>query len=133
MNPYFDSARPHHREHGFVNSDGTSASKPFGALLRWLWNRWRDDLPPPPSRYVNGYAGFPVERPDLTWLAANRTQTSVTWIGHATMLVQLHGVNVLTDPHFSDRAAPVRWAGPKRRVLQAETGAMAPKASEISA
>ena len=39
---------------------------------------------------------------------------SLTWVGHATFLVQLGGVNVLTDPHFARRASPVQWAGPKR-------------------
>jgi N-acyl-phosphatidylethanolamine-hydrolysing phospholipase D len=39
---------------------------------------------------------------------------SVTWIGHATMLVRMDGVTFLTDPIFSERASPVSFAGPKR-------------------
>src|SRR5262245_61501444 len=35
-------------------------------------------------------------------LRENGTRPSVTWIGHASLLVQLDGVNVLTDPVFSD-------------------------------
>jgi L-ascorbate metabolism protein UlaG (beta-lactamase superfamily) len=38
----------------------------------------------------------------------------VTWIGHATALVQIGALRVLTDPQFSERAFPVQWAGPKR-------------------
>jgi N-acyl-phosphatidylethanolamine-hydrolysing phospholipase D len=38
----------------------------------------------------------------------------VTWIGHATTLVQAGGLNVLTDPIFSERASPVQIIGPKR-------------------
>ncbi|UCH11415.1 MAG: MBL fold metallo-hydrolase [Fidelibacterota bacterium] len=38
----------------------------------------------------------------------------VTWIGHATCLVQMNGLNILTDPIFSDRASPVQSAGPRR-------------------
>ncbi len=38
----------------------------------------------------------------------------VTWVGHATVLAQLDGVNVLCDPIWSDRCSPVQWAGPKR-------------------
>jgi L-ascorbate metabolism protein UlaG (beta-lactamase superfamily) len=38
----------------------------------------------------------------------------VTWIGHSTLLIQLDGVNVLTDPHWSGRASPVSFAGPRR-------------------
>ncbi|CAL8322844.1 unnamed protein product [Lota lota] len=38
----------------------------------------------------------------------------VTWLGHATTLVELDGLNVLTDPIFSQRASPVQFVGPKR-------------------
>ena len=38
----------------------------------------------------------------------------VSWIGHSTMLVEIDGYRVLTDPIFSDRASPATWAGPHR-------------------
>lgn len=38
----------------------------------------------------------------------------VTWIGHATVLVQTQGINILTDPIWSERASPFSFAGPKR-------------------
>jgi len=38
----------------------------------------------------------------------------VTPVGHATFLIQLDGLNILTDPIWSDRCSPVSWAGPKR-------------------
>jgi L-ascorbate metabolism protein UlaG (beta-lactamase superfamily) len=38
----------------------------------------------------------------------------VTPVGHATFLVQMDGLNILTDPIWSDRCSPVSWAGPKR-------------------
>jgi L-ascorbate metabolism protein UlaG (beta-lactamase superfamily) len=38
----------------------------------------------------------------------------VTWIGHATVLVQVAGLNILTDPIWSERASPFSFAGPKR-------------------
>lgn len=41
---------------------------------------------------------------------------SVTWIGHATAMVQLGGITLLTDPVFSERASPFSFAGPKRHV-----------------
>jgi len=37
-----------------------------------------------------------------------------TWIGHASVLVQMPGLNLLTDPQWSYRASPVTWAGPHR-------------------
>ena len=41
---------------------------------------------------------------------------SITWIGHATALWKVNGLNVLTDPVFSARTAPVAFAGPQREV-----------------
>lgn len=38
----------------------------------------------------------------------------VTFVNHATLLLQMDGLNILTDPHFSERASPVSFAGPKR-------------------
>ena len=39
----------------------------------------------------------------------------VTMVGHATLLVQTAGLNLLTDPIWSERCSPVSWAGPRRR------------------
>jgi N-acyl-phosphatidylethanolamine-hydrolysing phospholipase D len=49
-------------------------------------------------------------------LRANGTVPTVTWVGHSTFLVQLAGVNILTDPHWGDRASPIAFAGPRRLV-----------------
>uniref|UniRef100_A0AAY4EXV6 N-acyl-phosphatidylethanolamine-hydrolyzing phospholipase D n=1 Tax=Denticeps clupeoides TaxID=299321 RepID=A0AAY4EXV6_9TELE len=38
----------------------------------------------------------------------------VTWLGHATVLVEMDGLVVLTDPIFSQRASPLQFMGPKR-------------------
>jgi N-acyl-phosphatidylethanolamine-hydrolysing phospholipase D len=51
---------------------------------------------------------------DGSALKHNRTDTTVTWIGHSTIFLQLDGLNILTDPQWSDRASPVTFAGPKR-------------------
>lgn len=42
------------------------------------------------------------------------TGLRLTWLGHATTLVELDGVRVLTDPMWSDRASPLPWVGPRR-------------------
>ncbi len=41
-------------------------------------------------------------------------EASLSWIGHSTFLLRLPGLNVLTDPVFSQRCSPVQFAGPKR-------------------
>ncbi len=39
---------------------------------------------------------------------------AITFIGHATFLIRMCGLTILTDPIFSDRCSPVTWAGPRR-------------------
>jgi L-ascorbate metabolism protein UlaG (beta-lactamase superfamily) len=39
----------------------------------------------------------------------------VTLVNHSTVLLQQQGVNILTDPIWSERASPVSWAGPRRK------------------
>lgn len=53
-----------------------------------------------------------IQNPDQ----CGQTGTSVraTWLGHATVLVEMEGLLVLTDPIFSQRASPVAFMGPKR-------------------
>jgi L-ascorbate metabolism protein UlaG (beta-lactamase superfamily) len=38
----------------------------------------------------------------------------ITWIGHATSIMEIDGIRVLIDPVWDKRAAPVSWIGPKR-------------------
>lgn len=51
---------------------------------------------------------------DPAFLKANRSVPTLTWVGHATFLLQVEGLNVLTDPVFSHRVSPFRFAGPER-------------------
>lgn len=80
-------------------------------VLRWSWERFRSDLPPDPDP-----DRLPRSDPDLAHprVPADSAELRITWIGHASFLLQLPGVNILTDPVFSDRASPVQWAGPRR-------------------
>src|SRR5215475_11514533 len=51
-------------------------------------------------------APLPSARPDLDAFRVNGHEATVTWIGHATLLVQLDGVNFLTDPTWAGRSGP---------------------------
>ena len=59
-------------------------------------------------------AHLPRVENDGSALRSNRTDATVTWVGHSTLLIQLDGVAILTDPQWSERASPVTFAGPKR-------------------
>ena len=60
-------------------------------------------------------APVPVARTDPAALAvAPASGLRVTWFGHSSMLVEIDGVRLLTDPIWSERASPVEWIGPHR-------------------
>jgi N-acyl-phosphatidylethanolamine-hydrolysing phospholipase D len=60
--------------------------------------------------------GLAVVANDGSEVRHNGTAPTVTWVGHSTFLVQIDGVNLLTDPHWGDTASPVRFAGPRRLI-----------------
>jgi L-ascorbate metabolism protein UlaG (beta-lactamase superfamily) len=62
----------------------------------------------------NPPGALPLERPHETWTRAPDTGFRTTWLGHSTVLLEMDGRRVLTDPVFGERASPVRFAGPKR-------------------
>lgn len=109
VNPYYDATKPHHTREGFRNRHLEGPIGPDGGFWRWQWERWWADLP------ADEPARVPRATPDLAYLQANRRDVSVTWLGHATALWQVGGLNILTDPHFGTRASPVSFAGPERR------------------
>ncbi|MEO8620148.1 MAG: MBL fold metallo-hydrolase [bacterium] len=65
-------------------------------------------MPTPPR------GSFETTTPLIAYPRATSSQFTATWIGHSTILMQIGGLNVLTDPVFSERAFPVQWAGPQR-------------------
>lgn len=93
QNPWFDARRPHHTSEGFRNL--VQGENPPGALQRWRDERKASGLPLPP---VEGYPAFQ----DKWWQPADfSTQDdAVWWLGHATLLLRLNGLNLLTDPVF---------------------------------
>ena len=108
-NPYYDPEKPHHTPTGFKNLHGTF-NKTAGDLWRWKKEQRSKDIKGPEAY------NFPVVQPDIELLKTVTERPRVTWIGHATLLVQWQGKTILTDPHFTRRASPVGWAGPERAV-----------------
>lgn len=80
------------------------AAKNFGDVIKWYFNRdqgeWKELTNiqygmPPPKKIMEG-------------------ELSITFVNHSTFLIQLYGMNILTDPIWSERSSPFSWIGPKR-------------------
>mgnify|MGYP006165786433 CR=1 FL=1 len=69
--------------------------------MKWQWGGGR-------AAWPDGIA-ITQSRP-----AARVDDLTITMVGHATLLIQTAGLNILTDPVWSERASPVSFAGPKR-------------------
>lgn len=100
----------HHRpDGGFRNPWPNSAPGGLRPLLKWVVvDRLRQRRPRDP-----GLPPFTPPQPTFVHRAAPDTVT-VTWVGHATFLLQIGGLNILTDPMWGPRASPVSFAGPRR-------------------
>ena len=103
VSSHFDGRR-------FFNPDGSdsSASSPKSnilspRLLRFLLTddrpKWPDHVPVTPTKPAARVEG---------------EQMRVTWIGHSTALIQTQGMNILTDPIWSNYAGPMAGIGPRR-------------------
>jgi L-ascorbate metabolism protein UlaG (beta-lactamase superfamily) len=91
---HFDGTR-------FFNPGQPATDRTLRQVLRWKTvggaARWPGSLPVAPVRPEPRVAGL-----------------RVTMVGHATALVQAAGLNIITDPVWSERASPFRMAGPRR-------------------
>jgi N-acyl-phosphatidylethanolamine-hydrolysing phospholipase D len=101
----------HHRPGGgYQNPWPGTRPAGFRDFLRWRFvERRSHPLAPNPPR-----DSLPRRQPSIATPRAERGYRSVTWVGHATVLLQLGPVNVLTDPVWSERASPLQWLGPRR-------------------
>ncbi|MGA7809755.1 MBL fold metallo-hydrolase [Bradyrhizobium sp.] len=99
VSDHFDGGR-------FFDPDGVPP-KSLSHVLRWQFGggrkreRWPDWAPSP-------HADTPPAR-------VNGGKVRLSFIGHASWLIQTAALNILIDPVWSTRASPVAWAGPKRR------------------
>ena len=78
------------------------------SILKMMLSRGQT---PDPLTGTDIAAELPIHTP--AWSTSDSSVT-YTWLGHASALVQLYGVNVLLDPVFSERCGPTSWIGPKR-------------------
>jgi len=101
----------HHSASSFRNPFPTFKPHSGWSFLKWQWDRLRGRVPEKPETYH-----FEIDDRAASALRTAATGLRVTWIGHATTLLQVDSVTILTDPIFSERSSPIRIAGPRRKV-----------------
>ncbi len=102
------------------------------ASLAWAGDRFRNLHPimpglrnaavpmPTLAEFICGGEGrvprapLPAVNPLDAWLRPPGSGLRATWLGHSTVLIEIDGLRVLTDPVWGPRASPARFAGPKR-------------------
>ncbi len=100
---YIGAASDHYDGQRFFNPGSDSGNRGALDMLKW--------------KLANGAADWPESVPVTPAKPAARVDGDamvVTVVGHATVLVQTAGLNILTDPVWSERVSPLSWAGPKR-------------------
>ncbi len=76
----------------------------FTDHIKWLWEMKTVEWP----KWIEN----PIQKTPTALVSDG--QLHVTFINHATMLIQMDGMNILTDPIWSDTAGPLSWIGAKR-------------------
>jgi L-ascorbate metabolism protein UlaG (beta-lactamase superfamily) len=82
---------------------GGRPAKELGDALQWMLKRSRGPWP-------KQALPEPGEKPESQVYEG----IHITFVNHSTFLIQADGINILTDPVWSDRTSPFQWAGPKR-------------------
>lgn len=101
-NPYYDGpASDHFDGLRFFNPGHPATDRGLGEIMRW---KLRETAAPWPKSVQVTPA-----KPDLLV-----DDLRITMVGHATLLIQIAGLNLVTDPVWSDRASPLACAGPRR-------------------
>ncbi len=112
-------AAEHHGDRQFIS--GTQKDTP---LWSYMQMRFREGgINTPAAEELKA-----IQKPaDLDLINSFADKPRVTWLGHASTLVQYQGINFLTDPHLSEYASPVPFMGPKRLIAPALSFAELPK------
>jgi L-ascorbate metabolism protein UlaG (beta-lactamase superfamily) len=109
LNPYYSGPVSDHFDGSHFFNPGGVEPGGLRALLKWQFggggnrSRW-------PKAVVSPFL------PAKPMVRVDGEDLRITMVGHASMLIQVAGLNILTDPVWSERASPFSFIGPKRVV-----------------
>lgn len=99
---YKGPATDHFDGKKFINPEGFEA-KGLKDVFKWMLERKR-----------GSWAGMSKGNPGKRPLDFYKDGIRITFVNHSTFLIQVGGLNILTDPIWSRRASPFSWSGPQR-------------------
>lgn len=126
-----EPSKPHHTADGFVNTNGLSGDGGknfFSTMWKFASGQFK---PKPPTIGYEEFEKQSLTKPSFHNQRDPNLAPTVTWLGHAGVLLQIQGLNLIFDPIFSDRASPVSFAGPVRMVKPAFSLAELPEIDAI--
>ena len=104
----------HHTMNGFRNVY-QNPEQGFTSLLRWKLGLGPDETPAIPHDRMAPYVPD-IAAPDYQQIYhPDPDKIQITWIGHSTFLIQVEGINILTDSIFNGSSSPFTGIGPKRQ------------------
>ena len=103
---YSDDNSNHFDGSKFINPNDDDTHH-YGEVLKW-WFSGNDKGPWKKLTLEDVPQSTPITS------SLNHDECHITFVNHCTFLIQLDGLNILTDPIWSDRASPYSWIGPKR-------------------
>jgi L-ascorbate metabolism protein UlaG (beta-lactamase superfamily) len=101
---YYDGQKSDHFDGKRFFNPGKPVKKGFASFLKWRFTAESQEWPDYTELVTYDH---PPER-------VFGDELRVSFVGHATVLIQTMGLNILTDPVWAERASPVPWAGPRR-------------------
>jgi len=96
----------------FANPWDGYEARGFKHVIKWYANHTNENGIPEQPKLESTLPLHPTDHSLLANPPADKVQ--VTWVGHSTVLVQMDGLNLLTDPVFAERCSPLSFAGTKR-------------------
>jgi L-ascorbate metabolism protein UlaG (beta-lactamase superfamily) len=105
----------HHTIDGFQNIYHNPEHHGFANFMRWKWGHVPEEEPAIAHAQMMPYVPDIVD-PDYRRIDhPDPAKIQITWVGQSTFLIQVEGINILTDPVYSRRLTPVLGIGFKRR------------------
>lgn len=103
---YSGPKNDHFNGERFFNKGINFPQHSFASFLRWKFGSTKEKWP----EVIKNAKQYPY----ISWESDNTSNLRYTFINHSTVLLEVDGIRILTDPIFSERASPFSFIGPKR-------------------